>query len=151
MKRRHFFVRILTALGFSTVSSSALHPTPVLVHEGSEFPILPAAVGVDVPPWIRHWRSLPKSPVWESSHPTVARLIRAAEQSHRLKLTYRSGTMPGEARFFSPAEVFRAGNSAILYVSGWCHHRQANRCLRADFIALDFESSLSERNEDTEN
>jgi hypothetical protein len=45
---------------------------------------------------------------------------------------------PGLARTFTPCLLFRTakGDEAPLYVSGWCHHRQAHCTLRVDLIAL---------------
>ncbi|MCX6847781.1 MAG: hypothetical protein NTY98_02565 [Verrucomicrobia bacterium] len=50
--------------------------------------------------------------------------------------------MPGEPRLFTPALVFRVGQSDPLYVNGWCHHRKAHRTLRLDQITLEIANSL---------
>lgn len=135
MKRRSFFARILNALTVPAAASATVNTTPALVIADTAIP-LPMA-DIEIPPWLRHWRSLSHQPVWESTNPTAAPLIHAAEQSQSLRLWYQGGTIPGESRLFSPSLVFRAGQSDPLYVNGWCQHRQAHRTLRLDQITLE--------------
>ena len=135
MKRRSFFVRILNALVVSAATSAAVSSAPI---PGSVYPAIPMpGADMEIPLWLRHWRSLSRQPFWESTNPTAALLIRAAERSRSLRLIYRGGTMPGEPRLFSPALVFRLGQSDTLYVNGWCHHRKAHRTLRLNQITLE--------------
>ena len=135
MRRRSFFARILNALAASAPASAAVSTAPVLAIP-DPVTLLNVADSED-PPWLRHWRGLSRHPIWESPAPTAALLIHAAERSQSLRLIYRGGTMPGEPRLFSPALVFRVGQSDQLYVSGWCHHRKAHRTLRLDQITLE--------------
>ncbi len=140
MKRRSLFVRILNALAVSATASSAVSTAPVLAIPD---PVtLLNAADSEIPPWLRHWGGLSRHPIWESPDPTAALLIHAAERSQSLRLSYQGGTMPGEARLFSPALVFRIGQSDPLYVNGWCQHRKAHRTLRLDQITLEIANSL---------
>jgi predicted DNA-binding transcriptional regulator YafY len=125
---------MLNALTASATASSAVSTAPVLAIPD---PVtLLNAADSEVPTWLRHWRGLSRHPIWESPDPTAALLIHAAERSQSLRLSYQGGTMPGEPRLFSPALVFRVGQSDPLYVNGWCHHRKAHRTLRLDQITL---------------
>lgn len=135
MRRRSFFARILNALAASATTSSAVSTAPALSIP--DLSTLLNAADSEIPPWLRHWRGLSRHPILESPDPTAALLIRAAERSQSLRLSYQGGAMPGEPRLFSPALVFRVGQSDQLYVSGWCHHRKAHRTLRLDQIILE--------------
>lgn len=135
MKRRSFFARILNALAVPAATSAAVSTAPVLAIPDPA--TLPYATDIEIPPWLSHWRGLSRHPIWESPDPTAALFIHAAERSQSLRLSYQGGTMPGEPRLFTPALVFRAGQSDPLYVSGWCHHRKAHRTLRLDQITLE--------------
>lgn len=140
MNRRHFFARMAAALGAHAAvpvpCTAIVIPDPV--HEViDECPVvLPPEV--EMPAWLRHWRGLPRRPVWESADPGESLLIAAAERSMPVSLVYHAGSTPGLARTFTPSLLFRTaeGDEAPLYVSGWCHHRQAHRTLRVDQITL---------------
>lgn len=154
MNRRHFFARMVAAL-----SAQAAIPVPctaltipeqahVATDESPE--VLPPEV--ELPAWLRHWRSLPRRPVWESACPQVSLLISAAERSMPVTLIYHGGSTPGQARSFTPSLLFHTaeGDEAPLYVSGWCHHRQAHRTLRVDQITImnaSFDAPALGRNE----
>lgn len=140
MNRRHFFARIAAALGAHAalpVPCTAIAiPEPVHVATDESPEVLPPEV--EPPAWLKHWRSLPRRPVWESADPQVSLLISAAERSIPVPLIYSGGSTPGQARSFTPSLIFHTaeGDQAPLYVSGWCHFRQAHRTLRVDQITL---------------
>lgn len=135
MKRRSFFVRILNAVT-AVVATSATGRTAT-TFTIIDPPVPLPMTDIEIPPWLRHWRSLSRQPVWESTNPTAAHLIQAAGHSQIVQLRYWGGSMPGEPRLFSPAMVFTVGQSNALYVNGWCHHRQAHRTLRLNQITVE--------------
>lgn len=140
MNRRHFFARIaslLAAPAAAAVPCTALTIPSIVRQRQDDCPeVLPPLP--DIPPWLAHWRNLPRQPVWESADPTASRLIAAAERSSAVSLIYHAGSTPGQSRLFSPACLFRTahGDAAPLYVSGWCHQRRQHRTLRLDHISL---------------
>jgi hypothetical protein len=100
-----------------------------------------------IPAWLDRWRSLPRHPLWEVADPSLMELIRAAELSLPVRLIYHGGSTPGAARWFTPSLVFQVAEFQAedeflpVYVSGWCHSRQAHRILRLDriqFAGLEF-------------
>jgi hypothetical protein len=119
----------------------AVAPMPVSAAADDDRPRLPARDPA-VPPWLQHWRRRPRHPLWEAGHPDVVALIRAAELSLPVRLVYFGGSTPGLARWFTPSLVFQVHEMeaedafAPVYVSGWCHVRQAHRTLRLDRLQL---------------
>jgi hypothetical protein len=140
MNRRHFFARMAAALSahaaVSVPCTAMVVPDPV--HEVIDDCPVVLPPEVEMPAWLKHWRGLPRRPVWESTAPDESMLIAAAERSIPVSLIYHAGSTPGLPRTFTPSLLFRTaeGVEAPLYVSGWCHHRQAHRTLRVDQITL---------------
>lgn len=144
MTRRHFFARMAAALSAHTTISvpCAAMVVPDLAHEVTDdCPVVLPPVA-EIPAWLKYWRGLPRRPVWESTSPDEALLIAAAEWSIPVSLIYHAGSTPGQSRTITPSFLFRTaeGAEAPLYVSGWCHHRQAHRTLRVDQITLNVTS-----------
>jgi hypothetical protein len=140
MNRRHFFVRISAALGAHSVlpEPDAADIVPSRLHKIIDAYPLAMPPRVEIPAWLMHWRSLPRCPVWESAKPVESLLIAATMRSMPVSLVYHAGTTPGQVRTFTPSLLFRTADSdeAPLYISGWCHHREAHRTLRVDQITL---------------
>ncbi len=92
----------------------------------------------DCPAWIRRWQQQPRYPVPESQHPLAARLLEAIHSGRSLEVLYFGGGHPGRSRRFTAGSLFRVGreDGAVLYVSGWCHERQAHRTLRLDKLTV---------------
>ena len=85
---------------------------------------------------MREWNALPRLPVRESRDSVVLRSLSAASTGKPVSLYYHGGQSPGRLRKFSPELVFRLPGHEPIYVTGYCHLRQAPRVFRADRIAL---------------
>lgn len=86
--------------------------------------------------WLQEWAELPRIPVHESDDSIVTALLSNALQGRPLPLYYQGGSQPGRLRRFSPELVFRHEHGRHIYVSGFCHLREAPRILRVDRIEL---------------
>lgn len=82
------------------------------------------------------WGDQRREPVEETQDPVAGRLLDHAREERALALFYHGGRQPGCMRRFSPRSVFRHRRGDRLYVSGFCHLRQAPRVLRIDRISL---------------
>lgn len=130
MNRRHLFFQ------FAAAVSGHLGVVPIMAQVESES--LPP--GGEIPEWLERWRRLPRLPLWESADLTLGQLIRAIEHGRSVRVIYEGGSTPGEARLFTPELIFRTreDDTAAIYISGWCHVRQAHRTLRLDRLRLAF-------------
>lgn len=128
MNRRIFFEKIaaIFAMPAAATAAPALRPNTVK----------PAAK--EIPPWLRQWQQRPRFPVLESLDDATNRFIQATHNEAPVAFFYHAGRTPGERRLFTPSLVFHTEDnpSAVLYVTGWCHTRNAHRTLRLDRIAL---------------
>jgi predicted DNA-binding transcriptional regulator YafY len=88
------------------------------------------------PDFLSSWKRSPRHPVFETSDPTLARLIEATQAGRDLVFRYFGGTTPGEVRHVSPGLVFRIQDFPATYLSGFCHTRQAERVFRVDRMEL---------------
>ena len=82
------------------------------------------------------WRSKNRRSVDFSHHDITQMLIEATTGRVTVSMYYHGGSDRGRFRKFTPECVFRTANSAVTYVSGFCHLRQAYRVLRTDRISL---------------
>jgi hypothetical protein len=129
MNRRDFFQQ-LTGTSLAPWITRANPPTPPQLD--------------DCPEWLRQWRLLPHHPIWESAEPLIQRLLHHLQAGSPLTVTYDGGSRPGHSRSFTPVSVFRVTeqSDAPVYVSGWCHDRQAFRTLRLDRLKLGHASKI---------
>lgn len=116
MTTRRSFAQIFAALFVTPLSlraakDSTYHPPPT--------PRLPLA---------------PRLPVPRSYSVRVAHVARAIENRERIALFYLGGTTAGALRHYTPDDIYQLHRGGHIYLTGYCHLRQAARTLRLDRI-----------------
>lgn len=107
------------------------------------FPVLGLLLGrrsadpFDDPEWLTRWKQAPRLPIWQSSDPTVDRLLRAVRDERSLDIRYFSGSGPGALRRVTPGLVFRSEGFQGIWLSGVCHNRKAEKAFRVDQIVIE--------------
>jgi predicted DNA-binding transcriptional regulator YafY len=126
--RRHFLTACAAWIAFpdATVAFAVGDDVRSRINSGGETPS----------DFLSSWNRSPRHPVFETSDPTLARLIEATDTGRDLVFRYFGGTTPGEVRHVSPGLVFRIQDFPATYLSGFCHTRQAERVFRVDRMEL---------------
>ena len=121
--RRSFLVRLAGVLGISPIALS--------ISRASD--IEPWQRG---PEWLEKWKRATREPVTESADTTLCRLVSAVENARAMDIVYYGGSTPGARRRISPGLCFRVQGFNGIYLSGYCHLRNAERVFRVDLIEL---------------
>lgn len=125
MQRRHFLTSLLVALSA---------PLAWLKAQGPAKPLSNAR--------LEHWKRTRRIPVVDyptdsvlpreqNKAATIRRILQAIETGACLSFAYHGGSTPGRRRKVSPASLFRVQDYGdVIYLTGYCHTRHANRTFR---------------------
>lgn len=93
--------------------------------ESSRVP--PVAPWTDDPELLARWRQAQRRLVLESSDATVSRLLQAIHAGERIDVRYSAVSDAGALRALTPGAVFTVEGYPEVYLSAFCHERQAIR------------------------
>jgi hypothetical protein len=131
--RRDFFTKLLfiasAPLGLSWLSLGAK-----TLGSATSGPTAPPDLAVNLTALDR-WKSATRTPLRFSSNPDVQGMIKAVEGGDILKFYYFGGSSPRSGRVVSPAAIYSVeGFDGQIYLTGYCHERQATRTFRIDLM-----------------
>jgi hypothetical protein len=79
------------------------------------------------PDLLARWRRAPRRLVLESAEPVAASLLAAIRAGETVEIIYDGGATPFTRRSVAPGALFEVEGFPGLYLSGYCHHRAAER------------------------